>query len=584
MSYSFQFDVLVNGVPAKGKNVQIGLDGEGNVTRLSRQLSINEFPSATPKVTFDEAVKFARDNQQVELQYMPLQKGDGTISSWYLGFVPAISPIDAETGKFLENGMNSFKVPTYKAVPATENTYSGNKEAADLSSDQASNRARELLQIPKDKVVLHSSLQSNWGSSGDKQWYITFGDNPEAGFEGQLSVTVNAQTGDILSYYSNRFTPYQEKTKLDPTLPTITKDEAEKRAIVLLNKLYPNASQELKQAVREEAGGNKKAPVSYSFTFQRFHNSLPISADNVNITLDLQGNLLNYYANRNNIKLTALDVLKPVITKEKALEILWKNTKVELQYLQTGSLYDREQQEPVVNKLVYNQSLKDNQVRTIIDAVDGSWKQSWYGIMDQSAPVQPSDLKGHSAEKELETLLQHKVLSTDEAGKVNPNQVVTIGEWWTMMARAITVHYTSNVGSYAIKQPFADIDEKSPYYDAVRFSLQFGWLEANATEKLSPDQELTREQLASYLIAVAKYKKLSKELVAKLPGLSYADASLITNKGDVWLAVQLGLLQTKDGKFNPKDKVTRAEAAVAIMNLVYSQGKLDQNVSGSNPF
>lgn len=47
------------------------------------------------------------------------------------------------------------------------------------------------------------------------------------------------------------------------------------------------------------------------------------------------------------------------------------------------------------------------------------------------------------------------------------------------------------------------------------------------------------------------------------------------------VAVKLGLLQGENGKFNPADLVTKAEAATVLIKLVELQGKTDQPIGQS---
>ncbi|WP_442604407.1 YcdB/YcdC domain-containing protein [Paenibacillus sp. KN14-4R] len=587
VNYSFQYDVLVNGVAVKNGGINVNIDGDGNVMRFFRQALVSEYPSSTPKVTLEQATKYAKEHQSAELQYILDRRTSGVPTS-YLGYVPVMTPIDAQTGHFVENGMGyEILSRNYKNVPATEHTYTGKSDKADLTAEQAAKLVEDAFGIPKEKKLLRQSFQADWGNINGKLWQLNWGDEEQGrgfGFDNQINAAVQAQMGYVSNYFNNQYSPNNLGSKQGSTLPAISREEAEKRVIILLNQVYPNASKELKQVVIPETT-SKNTPTNYQFNFQRFYKGIPISGDTVNVNMDLQGNISNYFVTRNELNEKYLDNLKPKITMEQALEKIWKNTKLELQFLPSGGYYEGNPQESAAMNLAYSQSLKENPNTTIIDAVEGTWKKQWYGMPDASrSSVKPVDVTGHWAQKELETLVQYKVLSTDDAGKVNPNQVITSGDWWTMMMKAISPQYLNYGGSNEVKQPFADVDEKSPYYDAVRFGVQFKWLKADASKKLEADQELTREAFATNLIKVAKYSKLTTELATKIPSLPYSDASQIANKGDVWLAVQLGLLKTKDGKFNPKDKVTKADAAVAIMNLVYLQGKLDQSVSSNYPF
>lgn len=57
------------------------------------------------------------------------------------------------------------------------------------------------------------------------------------------------------------------------------------------------------------------------------------------------------------------------------------------------------------------------------------------------------------------------------------------------------------------------------------------------------------------------------------------DVSQIKHRGEVALVMKLGLLKPTNGRFNGKDKVTRAEAAAVIMRMVELQGKIDSKLT-----
>ncbi|MCL6456563.1 MAG: S-layer homology domain-containing protein, partial [Gorillibacterium sp.] len=93
-----------------------------------------------------------------------------------------------------------------------------------------------------------------------------------------------------------------------------------------------------------------------------------------------------------------------------------------------------------------------------------------------------------------------------------------------------------------------------------------------------PSQQLTREQLAVLLTAIVKYNKVSVYLNEDAAVSKFSDAAAIKNRGAVAVAVMLGLMQGENGKFNPTQTVSKAQAATVIMKLVELQGKIDQKI------
>ncbi|MNC59671.1 hypothetical protein D3C75_1094970 [compost metagenome] len=95
---------------------------------------------------------------------------------------------------------------------------------------------------------------------------------------------------------------------------------------------------------------------------------------------------------------------------------------------------------------------------------------------------------------------------------------------------------------------------------------------------MQPEKKLTREELAVTLASFLKYTKLSAFLQDDAVLNAFSDSAAIQNKGAAALSVRLGLLQAENGKFNPQQSVTKAQAAVIIMKLVELQGKVDQAI------
>ncbi|MNE77325.1 Endo-1,4-beta-xylanase A precursor [compost metagenome] len=107
----------------------------------------------------------------------------------------------------------------------------------------------------------------------------------------------------------------------------------------------------------------------------------------------------------------------------------------------------------------------------------------------------------------------------------------------------------------------------------MNYAVSRSWLDKDAVVK--PEDSLTREQLAVLLASFMKYSKLAAFLDNDATVTSFSDSTSIKDKGAVALVVRLGLLQGDNGRFNPQQQVTKAQAAAVIMKLVELQGKTD---------
>lgn len=213
-----------------------------------------------------------------------------------------------------------------------------------------------------------------------------------------------------------------------------------------------------------------------------------------------------------------------------------------------------------------------------LNAQTGKWFAMYeYNLGRSASAASAVDIKGHAAEKQLTELLKYGILTPDAEGKVSPDQVITIGEWLDYIAKASTPYYTQYTAS-AENKAVAGVSPDSTYFGAVNYAVSRSWLDRDSVVK--PEDSLTREQLAVLLASFLKYNKLSAFLSDDTTVNGFSDNAAITNKGAVALVVRLGLLQGENGKFNPQQQVTKAQAAAVIMKLVELQGKTDTAIGG----
>lgn len=584
VQYSFNFNITISGVKLNDGGIQVTLDGEGNVLQFHKAPQLSSYPTTVPKITMEQATTFAKEHQTVELQYIPIRTGGNKIQSWWLGYMPSLQPIDGQTGQFVTLGIpDKTQGTNYVSIPKKNKVFTPLTANGELTAEQAAQIAEQAFPVLKEKKLQQKSLNEGWSGDNHKVWSLNWGNEElRMGPFGSYRATVDAQTGIILNYSTDIYGPYPPTAKPASNEPSISKEAALQRTEDLINLIYPNASEDLKRMDTANSLDVSSNPLqNYSYTFQRFYKGLAVSGDTVTLILDLQGNVTNYYANKTVLDDQVMAALKINVSKDQALTQIWESTKLELQLSSFGGYKFNYTYEQPIAKLVYNQVLKSGSLNfKALDATDGTWKPLWsYQTSSPQSSVKPTDISDHWAEKDLETMIQYQVLTTDDSGKLNPDQTIKYGDWLTMMATALTPQYKNYYsGNLNDKPLFADITESSPYFDAVRTFIQQKWLDAQTNRNLNADHELTREALASSLIHILKYNKLSSLLSPTLKELPFTDSNLITNKSDVSLAVELGIMEGSDGAFEPLAKVSKAQAAVVIMRIVRLQGKLDQTI------
>lgn len=586
VQFGFYFTVVRNGVPSSFDYINITIDANGSVTQFSKPSEGITYPSSVASISQAAAEKKFADEFNVELSYIPLYK-NGTVSNWMLSWRPtdnSITTIDAVTGNKIDSmGENVSSSPvTYTDVPITKDIFQPRSASTELSAEEAVKLIEQVAVIPEGQTLINKSLDKVYMDPERKIWRLTWGKmepryNP--GSPEQSSAEVDAITGEIVGFRIESYGDQGTQRLSSPPsgVTKLTKETAKQRAIELVNRVYPNASQMLKLTVVGDDTNLNKEGTAYTYNFARYINGVSLSTGSVSVSFDIYGRLQYYNADSsiNVEKITGNAVA--TVTKEEALKAYRNQYKLKLLYNRIGGYnVNYSYVDPVV-RLVYNPELKDpKRPYEMLDATSGKWVIVYEGSTVPEAAIKPTDLKGHWAEKDLTTLVEYHIVTPDEKGNVKPNDHVTVGDWLTMMVKAVSPYYASYSNYYGASEgkSIAGVAPDSPYYNVVSYAVEHQWM--NHDTKLQLDQKLTREQLAVMLAAIVKYNKLSTLLTQDQSVIQFRDAASIGNPGAVALVVKLGLLQGQNGKFNPKQTVTKAEVASVMMRLVNLQGKTDQ--------
>lgn len=585
VQYGYYFSVMKNGIPSGSDNINIIVDGNGNVTQFSKFSQGLEYPSAQPKITLEQAQKQFAEQFDVGLFYTPIYK-NGKPNNWIVGWRPidqSLYPIDALTGKRIDlEGKES--VPTavvYSDLTKTKDVFQARSSTTELSAKEAEQLVKKVAYIPADRKLISQSLRNDYQDTDRKIWQLNWGGNGNerfigAGFPEQSSAEIDAKTGEILQYQAQTYGVTQDK-KEEPAPAggkKLSETEAKTKALSIINSLYPQASQKLKLV---EYGANSSVTSDgsgYRYQFIRVHQGIPVSDSTISVSLDLYGRLISYMGNR--IKGIDEITLSPdaTISKKEALETYKPKYQTNLRYTQVGGYNAYNSYAAPKVKLIYDTTIAEfNGLSQVLDAATGKWVAVYDYLGQQDAQISATDIKGHAAEQPLSELVKYHVITPDADGKVNPDQEISVGDWLTYLAKASNPNF-SNYYNNNERKTVAGVKPENSYYDAVTYVADRKWI--NKDESLQIDSKLTREQLAVQLANFLKYNKLTAYLDKDVTVSQFSDSSSINNKGAVALVVKLGLLKDDNGKFNPQQTVTKALAASVIMKLVELQGKTDQ--------
>lgn len=591
VQYDFSFDVLKNGLPSGFESIHITVTGDGEVVFFSRSEERLEYPSSVPTVSKAEAEKKFRDEFQVELGYVPVRK-NGAISDWILAWQPvsdASLAINAQTGRKMnsEGTELTSTTVTISDVPAGTKIFEPRTSKVELTSDEAAKLVEQTAFIPEGRKLRYPSMSSDYRNPERKTWSLRWEEERQnltgpMYFPAQTYATVDALSGQILEFQIEAFNYGEPREPLAPPpgAAKLNYEQAKQRALEWVNQLYPQASRNLKLIERGESWSRLSNGEQFRFELTRYVNDLPVLGGGVFITVDAYGRLFFYSVNHEQIPEDLPDGQTATVTAEQALQSYLDNFKLELQYNQIGGyMIDNTYVDPKVY-LVYSPQFKDPGTSfQVLNAVTGKWVTTYEGIRMEPTrgDIEPKDVKGHWAEADLKTLVQYRILETDEQGNLNPNETITVGDWLTYAVKAANPYYTS----YVLASPSAasaEVSMDDKYSQAVKYAADLGWIDP--AEPLQLDQKLTREQLAVLLTSMVKYDRLAANFFGKDAFINqFSDAKQITRPGEVTIAVRLGLLQGQNGKFNPQRQITKAEAASILMRLVKLQGHTDQPIA-----
>lgn len=187
------------------------------------------------------------------------------------------------------------------------------------------------------------------------------------------------------------------------------------------------------------------------------------------------------------------------------------------------------------------------------------------------APSLPQ-MNGHPAKSDVEKMYSMKIFTKDPS-KFSPNQVVTRGDYITMLVRAMQLplpetkkpSYSSNKNKQSEPEVFKDLSKESTYHPYAMAAYNAGLISGGI---FGANQPLTRESM--YLLNV---RLIGLERLGLGIGGMYTpfidDAQIASHaKSSIYAATRLGLIPSANGYLFPKREVTYGEVAALLGQLM----------------
>ena len=186
----------------------------------------------------------------------------------------------------------------------------------------------------------------------------------------------------------------------------------------------------------------------------------------------------------------------------------------------------------------------------------------------EETPVVPSTTSKYNDVKSTDwyydavmTLTEKGVVSGDGSGEFKPNDNVTREQFVKMILEAIDVEVKAG------NNDFEDVVAGAWYSDYIATAVSNGIVNGIGDGKFGVGTNISRQDMAVLIERVLKFKEIEIEKEETTP---FADEANVASyaKEAVANMKAIGLIKGYENKYNPKDNLTRAEAATVITTLL----------------
>ncbi|PZE22502.1 S-layer homology domain-containing protein [Paenibacillus xerothermodurans] len=200
-----------------------------------------------------------------------------------------------------------------------------------ISREQAIELAKQYVTVPGDYALQGVNYHTDkYGSRGSRgSWHLSFTKQDDKRHYGNISVSVDSDSGQLLSHYIHENDP--GKKPVFP--PKVDQAQAKQIAWDYIAKLNPDKKEHL--TYYKEAGHHNRKPLAgnaqYTFRFARTANNIVFPQNSIHVTVDGEGKINSYNVDWNSA-ISFVPPDKPIST-EQAAEQFKKLAEVRLQYL-----------------------------------------------------------------------------------------------------------------------------------------------------------------------------------------------------------------------------------------------------------
>ncbi|WP_099190130.1 YcdB/YcdC domain-containing protein [Tepidibacter mesophilus] len=571
--YSFNYVRQENGVGFNQDNIQIGVNGiTGKIESYRFDWDYNvKFDDNKEVIDKDKAKQILKDNTDMKLVYSDVDKNDDdkpeSIDLAYKSYNEKGFLVDAKTGEMLrwDGSKEELKYKDIKDEEK-EKIYNNSTKPQKRSKELTEKEAKDIINSIAKDFIKDDFKIDRFRYEEDDDYYMNRGRKvweadlniKDKDMDGNISI--DALTGEIISFDIYRFNDEDE----DFT-PKITWNEGYDKAIDVLSKYYGYNIKNIDTKLLEQKGyhyinGKKINSDSYYYDFARINNKMNYENNNISVSVDaITGEVTRVdYVWNNDAKFITVD---NVIDKEKAKDIYFDNSKIELGYT---TINDNKENN---RKATLAYSLEDMYGLDKIDAITGK-KLDYNGeeFKNKDDKDYSDKIKDHWAKKELTILSDSYII---DLKTFEPNNEISKIDAIKMIvnAKGYNTYRTSDIKDLKFKDIKND-DEDMSY---IKLAIEYGFVE-NKEENFNKDAKITRQEMTKMIV-----KLIDKEQMANMKdvySLGFNDEDSIDNdyKGYVAVCKGLGIVAGDNSSFRPKDNATMTEMAVSVYKALSKSG------------
>lgn len=470
-----------------------------------------------------------QDSKHAILQYTPEQA--------------EVKVVDALTGELLPKYYEIFYGATKDAAAGNGGLSNAERNAIKdlkgfLSAKDLEAKARAIseLSIGSDFKLISTNYYTEKKDKATEAYAVLSFEEPASDTQpyAEKEILLNAKTGAFFSVNTYLKTEQNVNARYD-------RAQCENIARAFAGKFH---AEELKLTALAKAPEIQpeieKRERFQTFSFVRQVNGIAFPNNEITVSVDkVDGSIGNYsiswdkemtFASAKNIKTE--QEAKAIYTKAVGLALCYENVSTDKLGLQSEL------------KLVY---AYDNPNVWGVDPVTG---KPLTHLEEQNPSIAYSDITGHFAQKQIETLAEYKIGYL--GGAFQPDQKLTQKDALCLIVLACGFSPDQNNKDY----------EDNLYSDAYTIGLL-------SKSERNPSAPITRAALTKLLVTAAGYSEVAQ--LKDIYRIGFKDEKEISKDlfGYVAIAKGLGMIQgNANGSFNPNGVATRAQLAIMLYNIL----------------